>query len=219
MGRKKSILESKADSKFKSVNDFKRYSSLTVTESYRKESGLSKSEHEFIINECSKLIIEEIVNKNDGFKLPERLGTILVIGAKPDVPVKDHNLYRKDKRIYQRNSNTGGLIFKSTYLNKRKSEGRYENCRLFTFASSVPLRKAIKEKIAKNKVSQWTVVDEFSQRYYKNTNIVPIPREEWLASKEERREKYRLQRELRELRLKELEININNDQTGDSIQT
>lgn len=159
---------------FKSKGDIKRYTSTTVSDTYRKESGITKEQHRFIINECSKLIIEEIVNRNDGFKLPNSLGTLCVIGSPPDVPIKVNHLYRKDRKIYHRNANTGGILYKVTFLNKRKADGRCENGKLLTFQTAVPLRKAISEKISKNKISQWSVVESFTERYNKNTNETNI---------------------------------------------
>ncbi len=185
---------------FKSRFDIARYTCQTVTETYKKESGLTKGEHEFIINECSRLIIEELIRSSDGFKLPERLGTLVIIGSPANTPIKQRHLTTKDKKIIHRNSNTGGIMYKVTYLNKRKSEGRYENSKLFTFRTSVPLRKAIKNSIDRNKTSQWSVLRSYMDRYYKNTNDVPIPREEWLVLKEERRKKYLDQKELNRLK-------------------
>jgi len=205
MDRKKTIFTSI----FKSKGDINSYTHQTVSLTYRKETGLTKGEHEFIINECSKLIIDTIVTKNDGFKLPERLGTLLITGSPPLVPIKRDNLYSKDKKIYHRNSNTGGLLFSITYLNKRKSEGRYENCRLFTFRTSVPLRKAIRESIKNNKTSQWTVVTSYLDRYNKNSNDVFMPMGEWLIQKEERSRLYKLNKLKKEL----------NDQERSNIQT
>lgn len=125
------------------------YSEDTITKFSLTEdivaTGLKKSEIRFILYELGYIIIHYVCTKNQGFTLPLSLGKIWVIGEKREAT--SYNLTKIYKKpIWQRNTHTGGLVFRI----ENNFRDRWKGSRCFTFLAGKLMKVSVSLQIRRS---------------------------------------------------------------------
>lgn len=122
---------------------------------------LSYKKCKALINTCNKNIAEFIADDNDGFKLPNGMGYIVVGKYKPSKPAVDvKKTIQAGKKIYHLNLHTDGYAVKLFWFRV----GRINNTHfheVFKFIAYKSLRTMVSKAFGSGKkmYSEWSVFD------------------------------------------------------------
>jgi nucleoid DNA-binding protein len=118
--------------------------------------GITKEQHDYILNELNHYILEAICNNNEGFELPEGLGNIRITGMGNKPSFTHKALSRKfGKAMPGRNPHTGNIIFSLTLRNRGYSFYKYKNFRRIVINNVTA--SLIKKTIDEVGYSHWSV--------------------------------------------------------------
>lgn len=142
----------------KSPGDYNRYTDYTFADFWknnRKKYKFKANEAGEILKKFALLVHEEMLTNPDGFRLPSRVGTLIIYGIETDC--KDLRRSTKEKRYDLRNLNTNRVVFIPGYI-FGKDRGSHTAAILWLYKSTVPLRKKMKQKIDEGNFRHWFVL-------------------------------------------------------------
>lgn len=142
----------------KSPGDYNKYTDYTFFDFWNQNKNkykISKARSQEIIRKFGELVHEEMLSNPDGFRLPYRVGTLIIAGVETDC--KDVKRSTKEKRLELRNLKTNKVVFFPSYI-FGKSRGACYLSLLWRFKSTVPLRRKIKERVDLDMFRHWFVL-------------------------------------------------------------
>ena len=142
----------------KSPGDYNRYTDYTFVDFWKANKHKYKFKRKKaleILKKFANLVHEEMLNNPDGFRLPSRVGTLIIYGVRADC--KDVRRSTKEKRFELRNLNTDRIVYIPGYI-YGKSRGNHTAAVLWQFKSTVPLRQKMKSKIDEGNFRHWFVL-------------------------------------------------------------
>lgn len=113
--------------------------------------------HKILIS-MKEVMIEEIINNPDGFKLPSGLGTIAITRYVPKrTPFdrqKSKQLYSELKRpVKYNNDHTDGYVMEAVWIKSSATRSvGFKNSRFYSFKATVPVNKAILNQV---RINDW----------------------------------------------------------------
>jgi tricorn protease-like protein len=142
----------------KSPGDYNRYTDYTFVDFWNQNKNnykFSRVKALEILKRFANLVHEEMLTNPDGFRLPSRVGTLIIYGVETDC--KDMKRSTKDKRFELRNLNTNRIVFSPGFI-FGQSRGNHSGAILWKFKSTVPLRQKMKQKIDEGNFRHWFVL-------------------------------------------------------------
>lgn len=143
----------------KSPGDYNKYTDYTFAEFWkqnRKNYKFKVGKAIEVMRKFAQLVHQEVLDNTEGFKLPGRIGTLMMSGSEGQA--KDSNRSNKDKTVYHRNVQTNQVIYKVVYM-FGSGRGETKTSIVWKFKSTTPLRNAIKQRIDQDKFRHWIVVN------------------------------------------------------------
>lgn len=117
-----------------------------------------------LLSDISDKIIESVLNE-EPFELPERLGTLIIIG----IPVDKKPMGLKYGNISM--VRTENVVYSLRWLRNQK-HSNVPNFYYFNFKTSILVRKLIIDYIRKDKFLNWLILPSFKQiRHIKKDNL------------------------------------------------
>lgn len=179
--------------KLLSPGDYNLYTDYTFSdfvEQNIKKYSFGKTHARKLIGRFAKCVHEELMVNIDGFKLPASIGVLIVSGTV--TPPKNSRLSSKNKTIYFRNLNTGGVVYGVSYI-WGENRGSCKSSVLWKYKSTVPLRKLLFKTIQEGNYDKWLVFERMKDvcKYDIDKSIITkhfrnyMNRKDWNKNKNE----------------------------------
>lgn len=118
------------------------------------EANLTNLEYRRILKDFCDLVMEELFTNMDGFEIPNKFGTLMMIGT----PVKDELNYREKKTL--KLVRTEGYVYSLRWL-RNNYRCKVKKIYFFKFYTGKLIQKKIYKAVLEDRFFNWLKVDNY----------------------------------------------------------